>query len=117
MVVLSGGNIDVNLLGRVVERGLLLEGRSQRLTVAAANVPGELARVTSAVAAAGANIIEVAHELVTADLPVGVARITLRLEVAGPEAFEELIERLLESGLVRGEATDLATAAAVAMPP
>ncbi len=116
VAVLSGGNIDVNLLGRIVERGLLVEGRSRRVTVASANVPGELARITRAVADAGANIIEVDHETVTSDLPVGVARISLRVEVAGDEAFEELIEALLASGLIRAEATDLATPAAASMP-
>ena len=116
VAVLSGGNIDVNLLGRVVERGLMIEGRSRRLTVAAANVPGELARITTAVAAAGANVIEVQHELVTAELPVGVARVTLRLEVTGDGAFADLVETLLAGGLVRGERTDLATPAAASMP-
>ena len=116
VAVLCGGNIDVNLLGRVVERGLLVEGRLRRVTVASANVPGALARITRAVADAGANIIEVDHETVTGDLPVGVARISLRVEVAGDEAFEELIEALLASGLVRAEATDLATPAAASMP-
>ena len=114
--MLSGGNIDINLLGRVVERGLLLDGRSRALTVAAANVPGELARITGAVAEADANIIEVGHELVTSDLPVGVARITVRLEVAGDEAFERLVGSLLAGGLLRGEVTDLATPAAASMP-
>jgi len=116
VVVLSGGNIDINLLGRIVERGLLHEGRRHRLTIAAANVPGELARITSAVAEAGGNIIEVGHELVTAELPVGVALITLQLEVADNEAFELLVQRLVDSGLVRSELTDLTTPAAVAMP-
>lgn len=116
VVVLSGGNIDVNLLGRIVERGLLTEGRRRALTVAAANVPGELARITSAVAAAGANIVEVDHQLVVPPLPVGVACVTLRLEVADAAAFEALIEALLAAGLVRGEHTDLATAAAAEMP-
>ncbi len=116
VAVLSGGNIDINLLGRIVERGLLHEGRRHGLTVAAANVPGELARITGAVAEAGGNIIEVEHELVTADLPVGVARITLVLEVADSEAFEQLLVRLADSGLVRSQRTDLATPAAASMP-
>ncbi len=116
VAILSGGNIDINLLGRIVERGLRIEGRSRILTIAAANVPGELARITGAVAEAGANIIEVGHELVDSQLPVGVACLTLRLEVAGAEAFAQLIETLLAAGLVRGEVTDLATAAAVSMP-
>jgi threonine dehydratase len=114
VAVLSGGNIDINLLGRVVDRGLLSEGRRRRITIAAANVPGELARITAAVAAARANIIEVEHELVVAELPVGVARITLRLELAGAEAFAELNATLLAAGLLPGAATDFATPAAAA---
>ena len=116
MVVLSGGNIDINLLDRIVERGLLDEGRRRRLTFAAANVPGELARITSAIAAGGANIIEVGHELVVPQLPVGVARITVRLEVAGDEGAQRLEAALHEAGLQRGTATDFATSAAASMP-
>jgi threonine dehydratase len=114
--VLSGGNIDINLLDRIVERGLLDEGRRKRVTFAAANVPGELARITSALAAGGANIIEVGHELVVPELPVGVARITVRLEVAGADGAQRLESALLDAGLRRGVATDFATPAAASMP-
>lgn len=113
-IVLSGGNIDVTALGRIVARGLLLEGRQRTLTVAAANVPGELARITRAMADAGANVIEVRHEIVTPDLPLGVARLTFRLEVTGAEAFEALLDTLEAHGLRKGVATDLATPAAAA---
>ncbi|MEX2372606.1 MAG: threonine ammonia-lyase, partial [Dehalococcoidia bacterium] len=114
--VVSGGNIDVNVLGRITARGLLVEGRHRTLTVAAANVPGELALVTGALAVAGANVLEVTHELVTADLPVSVARITFRIEVAGPEAFDQLIAGLLARGLLPGAVTDLSTPAAASTP-
>ncbi|MCK9487323.1 MAG: threonine ammonia-lyase [Dehalococcoidia bacterium] len=114
--VVSGGNIDLNVLGRVSARGLVLAGRHRTLTVAAANTPGELARVTSAIAEAGANILEVRHDLVTADLPVAVARITFRLEVADPAAFDHLLRSLMEGGLVAGVATDLSTPAAAETP-
>ena len=116
VAVLSGGNIDVSLLGRLVERGLLVEGRRRRLTVAAANIPGELATITAAAAAGGANIIEVDHELATPDLPVGVARISLRLEVADDASYEALVQAMLAAGLVRGAGTDLATPAAAQRP-
>ena len=116
-IVLSGGNVDINLLDRIVERGLVSEGRRRSLTVAAANVPGELARVSGLIAAAGANVIEVDHELVSADLAVGVARLTFRLDVAGPEAFEQLWAALAASGLRPGTVTDFMTESAAAMPP
>ncbi|MPZ97735.1 MAG: threonine ammonia-lyase [Dehalococcoidia bacterium] len=114
LAVLSGGNIDVNRLGRLIERNLLFEGRQRKITVAAADVPGELARATSAVAAAGANVIELDHDLNTAELPMGVARLTMRIEMAGEGDAEHLVDRLLEYGLVRGTETDLATPAAAA---
>ena len=116
-IVLSGGNVDINLLDRIVERGLVSEGRRRSLTVAAANVPGELARVSGLLAAADANVLEVDHELVSADLPVGVARLTFRLDVAGPEAFEQLRAGLAAAGLRPGAVTDFVTESAAAMPP
>jgi threonine dehydratase len=115
-IVLSGGNVDINLLGRIVERGLVSEGRRCALTVAVANVPGELAHVSGLLAAAGANVIEVNHELVSASLPVGAARLTFRLDVAGPDAFERLQAELAAAGLQPGAATDFVTESAAAMP-
>jgi threonine dehydratase len=116
-IVLSGGNVDINLLDRIVERGLVSEGRRHALTVAVANVPGELALVTGLLAAAGANVLEVDHVMVSADLPVGVARLTVRLDVAGPEAFEQLRVGLAAAGLGPGVVTDFVTKSAAAMPP
>jgi threonine dehydratase len=116
VVVLSGGNIDINLLGRIVERGMLAEGRHRTLTVAAANVPGEMARISSVLASVGANILQVDHERTRGELPIGVSRITFQLEVAGNEAYERVIQALLASGLERGDSTDLATPAAAQMP-
>lgn len=115
-VVLSGGNIDVNALGRIVARGLLLEGRHRTLTIAASNQPGELARITSALAEHGANILEVRHEIVTSDLPLGVARLTFRLEVADSDRFEAMKRGLVETGMLPGELTDLVTQGAASMP-
>lgn len=114
--VISGGNIDVNLLGRITARGLLLAGRHRTLTVAAANVPGELAMITDALAGAGANVLEVQHELVTRDLPVSVARITFRLEVADDEAYRRMLGALETRGLVPGVKTDLSTPKAASTP-
>ncbi|MBM3138770.1 MAG: hypothetical protein FJZ92_00820 [Chloroflexi bacterium] len=114
--MLSGGNIDVTQLGRLMERGLIADGRLRELTVAAADAPGKLARVTAAVAAAGANVVRVDRDLVADDLPVGVARVTLQVEVAGSEGFAALVEAMIAEGFVRGLVTDLATPAAAAYP-
>jgi threonine dehydratase len=112
VAVVSGGNIDASLLGRLVQRGLAVDGRQRRLTIAAANVPGELAKITAICSTHGANVIEVDHDLTPPELPVGVARITLRLEVASAEAYAALEAAFLEEGFVRGTATDLLTPSA-----
>ncbi len=116
VVVVSGGNIDINVLGRIVARGLVHEGRHRELTVAAANVPGELAQISSALARAGANILEVSHDLVAGDLPVGVGRLTFRVEISSADVFDDLVETMLAHGLLRGTLTDLSTPAATATP-
>jgi threonine dehydratase len=110
--VVSGGNIDASVLGRLVQRGLAVDGRQRRLTVAAANVPGELAAITAVCSAYAANIIEVDHDLTPPELPVGVARITLRLEVAGEEAYVALLAGFRAAGFAEGVVTDLLTPAA-----
>ncbi len=109
VAVVSGGNIDVSMLGRLVQRGLAVDGRQRRVTFAAANVPGELALITATLAAASANVIEVAHDLTPPELPVGVARLTLRVEVADEDAYRALEAALLMAGFARGTQTDFLT--------
>jgi threonine dehydratase len=114
VVVVSGGNIDASLLGRLVQRGLAVDGRQRRVTFGAANVPGELALITATLAAAGVNVVEVSHDLTPPDLPVGVARLTLRIEVADDDAYGGLVARLLESGFAQGQQVHFLTPAAAA---
>jgi threonine dehydratase len=61
-IVLSGGNIDVNLIARVIERGLVKDGRLVRLRVRLRDRPGALARLTAVVAEARANILRIEHD-------------------------------------------------------
>ncbi len=114
VVVLSGGNIDINLLGSVVRQGLADAGRYQELSVEVADTPGELALVVGAIAEAGANILEVDHNRESPHMPIGVAVVELLLEVNGPEHFEAVTLALRERGLrgVPGIAARLATEAA-----
>lgn len=116
-VVLSGGNVDINLLDRIVERGLTGEGRRRSVTFATAHAPGELARISRIIAAQRANVIEVEHEIVNAALPVGVALLTFRLDIAGAEAFDQLCAALEAAGMRRGTVSDFVTPAAQSMPP
>ena len=59
--ILSGGNIDVNILSRVINRGLLKSGRMSHLTIELLDKPGQLKEVSSIIAEYGANVIRVRH--------------------------------------------------------
>jgi threonine dehydratase len=111
VVVLSGGNIDINLLGSIVRRGLVDAGRYQHLTVEVSDTPGELALVTRVVGQAGGNIIDVNHNREAPGMPVGVAVLDLLLEVNGDEHFKQIIAALRDAGLrgIQGSPARLAT--------
>ncbi|HEX6032247.1 MAG TPA: threonine ammonia-lyase [Tepidiformaceae bacterium] len=110
-VILSGGNLDINLLGSIVRQGLVDAGRYQHLAVEVSDTPGELALVSRVIAATGGNIIEVDHNREARGMPVGVAVLDLLLEVNGPEHFETIIQALRDEGLrgLPGSAARLAT--------
>ncbi|MFN0148242.1 MAG: pyridoxal-phosphate dependent enzyme [Dehalococcoidia bacterium] len=114
VAVLSGGNIDINLLGSIVRRGLVEAGRYQHLTVEVADTPGELAMVLQVIAAAGGNVVEVGHDRESPTAPIGVAVIDLLLEVNGPSHLDLVITALRSQGLehVEGSPARLATESA-----
>jgi threonine dehydratase len=97
VVVVSGGNIDVNLVARVIERGLVKDGRLVRVSVALQDKPGQLAKVSSIVANARANVIEVHHTRAFA-YRFGDTTLQLTLETRGPEHVEEILRALRERG-------------------
>ena len=114
LAVISGGNIDINLLGSIVRRGLVEAGRYQHLAVEVSDTPGELALVSAIVAQAGGNILEVDHNRESPGMPVGVAVLELVLEVTGPAQFNEIVVALRAAGLrgVPGSPARLATESA-----
>lgn len=95
-VILSGGNIDVNRLSRIIDKGLVKDGRLCRLRVQVPDVPGELARILSCVAASRANILEVQHQRAFADAPVGHTAIDLTLETRGSDHLQDILRCLEE---------------------
>ena len=95
--VVSGGNIDVNLVARVIERGLVKDGRLVRISVALQDKPGQLAKVSNIVANARANVIEVHHTRAFA-YRFGDTTLQLTLETRGPEHVEEILRALRERG-------------------
>ncbi|HET7550512.1 MAG TPA: threonine ammonia-lyase [Gemmatimonadaceae bacterium] len=97
-MILSGGNIDVNLLERVIDRGLVQGGRLARLTVTVRDRPGHLARLTELVAKCGANVLEVAHRREFADISVRDVEIAMQLETRGRDHVISIIELLERHG-------------------
>jgi threonine dehydratase len=103
-LVVSGGNIDQRLLAGVLMRDLARSGRLRRISVAVRDLPGELARVATEIAKAGANIIDVAHHSLMSDLTVKETELKLLIEVRGDAQADAVLARLREIGFaVRAE--------------
>jgi threonine dehydratase len=99
VAILSGGNIDINLVGSIIRKGLVDAGRYQHVVVEVSDMPGELALVTAAIARAEGNVLESEHTRDAPGLPVGVAVVDFFLEVNGPEHFERVRSSLLAEGV------------------
>jgi len=98
VVVLSGGNIDVQTLSRVVERGMVAEGRYLKVRVDLEDSPGSLALFATTLAGLGANIYHISHDRHCATLHLGRAEVLLELETKGPEHIREILDHLHEKG-------------------
>lgn len=98
-MIISGGNIDPNLLSKIIERGLAKDGRLVRIRVLGRDRPGELARICQHAADVGANILEVTHNRAFANLEVGGVEIDLILEMRGHDHVEQLLKVLSEDGI------------------
>lgn len=99
VTLLSGGNIDINRLARIIDRGLVVDGRLVRLKVKVPDRPGYLATLTRLVASLGANVLEIAHRRAFADISVGDVEIVMHLETRGLEHVDELKAGLEAEGL------------------
>lgn len=97
-LVLSGGNIDMLILGSIIERGMVRSGRLARLTVELRDLPGSLASVTARLADLNANIEEVHHQRAFTRLPVQNTEVSFVLETRGHEHIERILNALREAG-------------------
>ena len=87
--LISGGNIDVNILSRVITRGLQREGRNCLLTIALADKPGQLLGVTQVISECGANIVGVTHERSDAAYAVTSCLLRISMETRDFAQIEE----------------------------
>ncbi len=96
--LISGGNIDVNILSRVITRGLLTSGRNAMLTIALEDKPGQLLGVAQIISDCGANVVGVTHERSDANMPVASCFLKISMETRDFSQIELVKEKLTEAG-------------------
>jgi threonine dehydratase len=95
-LIVSGGNIDMNLISRIIEKGLIQDGRLSRISVVISDRPGSLARLSQRVAELGANILQIGQTRGFGEMAIGETEVELILETTGGEHIER-IHRALQA--------------------
>jgi threonine dehydratase len=97
-LVLSGGNIDPNLLAAVIVRDLVRQNRIVSMRMTMPDRPGYLARISQAVADLGANVLQVDHRRLSVTLPARSATLELTFEARNAQHGEEVVAALKKGG-------------------
>ncbi len=98
LVLLCGGNIDLNMVAKVIERGQIKRGRLVPLSVVVEDVPGKLSQITQILAEQKANILQVHHDRVAAGLYLRETKIEFELETISSDHVEKIKQALLKTG-------------------
>ena len=96
--ILSGGNIDVNILSRVITRGLVTSGRMAALQIALEDKPGQLVGVSELISRCGGNVISVHHERSDANMPISSCYLKVGMETRSFEQIHEIENTLRQAG-------------------
>jgi threonine dehydratase len=97
--ILSGGNVDMYLLGQVVAKGLMQMGRLLKVFILLPDKPGALKGLVDGIAELSVNIVEVDHDRLSAHIPAGTAGVYLSLELENEKHAQRLIEFLKQKGI------------------
>jgi threonine dehydratase len=97
-VLVCGGNIDVTLLSRIIERGMVQDGRLIRLRIVLLDKPGALHDLTRLIASHRANIVDTLHNRAYYGVNLGDTAIDITMETRGREQVAELLEALTAEG-------------------
>jgi threonine dehydratase len=100
VLVLCGGNIDPAVLGRVIEYGLVTDGRLARFRTTISDRPGGLARLTSLFAEYGASVRQITHERAFASPDVSIVEVDCIIETRNRNHINEILAKLSEDGFV-----------------
>lgn len=98
-VVISGGNIDTTLVGRIIDFGLVSSGRYMSVVLTVADTPGQLAHLLTTVAELGMNVRQIEHRRGELHIPVGQTEVLMQVETKDWEHQALLIERFAAEGL------------------
>jgi threonine dehydratase len=99
VLVLAGGNIDVTLLARIIDRGLAADGRLCRVTACVGDRPGSLARLTAILASTGASVLDIAHDRHFGPADPALVTITATCETRDREHIAEIERALREANI------------------
>jgi len=99
VAILTGGNVDMYLLGQIVDKGLATMGRLLKLSILLPDRPGAFKEIVDEISAANANIVEVVHDRLSSNISAGSAGVTLSLETQGKEQADKLIETLQKKNI------------------
>lgn len=97
--IISGGNVDMYLLGQVVAKGLMQMGRLLKIFILLPDKPGALKGVVDGIAELSVNIVEVEHDRLSAHIPAGTAGVYLSLELENEKHADRLVEFLKQKGI------------------
>ncbi len=98
VLLISGGNVDSSLLGRILSQGLLKNRRIMRISVRLSDTPGSLSQLLIIISALKANVLHIYHDRNVRNLPIYVTHVDLELETRGPEHVEEIVQKLTLEG-------------------
>ena len=98
VALLSGGNIDVTMIARIIDKGLIRAGRKALIDTQIPDKPGYLSRLLAMIADAGANIVSVQHDRMRQDMPIGEAAVAIEIETRDRDHVREICTRLAEAG-------------------
>ncbi len=96
--LVSGGNIDVNILSRVINRGLMMSGRKVTLGVKLSDKPGQLVQISSIIADAGANVVSVDYDMSDPELPISACTIRFGMETRDFEQIDQIRKAIVDAG-------------------
>ncbi|MHA7733911.1 threonine ammonia-lyase [Nitrosopumilus sp. S6] len=99
VAVLAGGNVDMYLLGQIVDKGLAAMGRLLKLSILLPDRPGAFKDIVDEITLANANIVEVVHDRLSSHVSAGSAAVTMNLETQGKEQADALIEVLRQKNV------------------